>query len=77
MHTVHGWLSEKQSKLAVSGLEGDTCLPALTEETKVLLARCRVQRGSGRARHFKPACSLKLKRENTSGKTMEHMRLNV
>lgn len=78
MHAVHGWLSEKQSRPAVSRLEGNTCLQVVTEETKVLLAHCQAQRGSGRVRHFKAACSLKLKRtENTSGKTMEHMQFNV
>lgn len=35
MHTVHGWLSEKQSRPAVSRLEGNTSLPVVTEETKV------------------------------------------
>lgn len=34
MHAVHGWLSEKQSKPAVSRLEGNTCLQVVTEETK-------------------------------------------
>lgn len=73
MHTVHGWLSEKQRRPAVSRPEGNTCLPAVTEETKVLLPHCRVQRGSGRVRYFKTACSLKLNRtENTSGKTTQH-----
>lgn len=78
MHTVYGWLSEKQSRPVVSGLEGNTCLQVVTEETKVLLAHCRAKRGSGRVCHFKAAYSLKLKRtENTSGKTMQHMQFNV
>ncbi len=59
MCTVHGWLSEKQSKPAVSRPEGNTCLQVVTEKTKVIAAHCRAQR----VRHFKAAFSLKAQKE--------------
>lgn len=40
MHTVHGWLSKKQSRPAVRRLESNTSLPVVTEETQVSLAHC-------------------------------------
>lgn len=63
MHTVHGWLSEKQCKSAVSRLEGNICLQVVTEATKVLLAHCRAWRGSGKFCHFKAAYSLKAQKD--------------
>lgn len=66
MHPVHGWLSEKQSRPVVSRLEGNTCFPVVTEETKVPLANCGAHRGSGRDCLLKAACSLKLRTENSS-----------
>lgn len=59
MHTAHGWLSEKQSKPAVCRPEGNTCLQVVTEETKVTVAHCLVQR----VRYFKAAFSLKAQKK--------------
>lgn len=80
MHTVHGWLSEKQRRHAVRRQEGTTCLLVFTEETQKslwLIAKHREDR-STRVRYFKAVCSQKLERtENTSGQTEKHTQLNV
>lgn len=71
MHTAHGWLSEKQSKSAVDGLEGNTCFKLSMRQQKSFCLIAEHREDLGESATSKQHILLKLKRtENTFGKNI-------